>query len=98
MPYKNPMNCMYPGCPNKVYKGRYCDKHKINTNWFRNNAGWKRIRQQVLEEEPRCRYCGAEAKEVDHITPLPIGTSERYNLQALCKRCHSIKTRKEVSR
>ena len=98
MPYKNPKNCMYPGCSNLVINGRYCNKHKVNNNWFRNNAEWRRRRQQILEEEPYCRYCGAISMEVDHIVPLPIGNSERYNLQALCKRCHSAKTRREVSR
>lgn len=50
--------------------------------------GWQRIRRQVLSEEPVCP-CGAPSVEVHHIIPVVLGgTSERDNLQALCKACH----------
>ena len=99
MPYKNPKNCMYPGCPNLVKQGRYCYIHKINTQQYRRGKGWKELRQQVLEEEPICRICGKNlSTEVDHIIPIPAGNGYRGNLQGLCKACHSAKTRREVSR
>ena len=50
--------------------------------------GWQKIRRQVLGEEPICP-CGAASVEVHHIIPVVLGgTSERDNLQALCKACH----------
>lgn len=66
----------------------------------RGRAG-QRDRRQVLAEEPLCRIClaaGREApsEEVDHITPLALGGSDRRsNKQGLCKPCHRDKTRAE---
>ncbi|MCS7256101.1 MAG: HNH endonuclease signature motif containing protein [Thermomicrobium sp.] len=52
-------------------------------------AEWRRIRERVLVEEPRCRLCGAPATEVHHIVPLSSGgTHDRTNLMPLCARCH----------
>jgi 5-methylcytosine-specific restriction protein A len=59
--------------------------------------GWQKIRRQVLSEEPVCP-CGAPSTEVDHIIPaVPVrgGTSERDNLQALCRACHIEKTARD---
>ena len=89
---------MSPGCPNLVAKGRYCPVHKIDTQQYRNNAGWKSISKQVLREEPICRMCNEPSTDCDHIIPLPGGPDDRWNLQGLCKKCHRIKTRREVSR
>lgn len=61
-------------------------------------AKWRRLRLVVLSEEPYCRACQSPAEEVDHIVPKPLGTDVRDNLQALCKRCHSSKTRREMNR
>lgn len=66
---------------------------------------WKRIRLEVLAEEPLCRHCSrkdivAMAQEVDHIVPLWEGGDEyeRSNLQPLCIECHKIKTAIEAKR
>lgn len=62
---------------------------------------WRKIRLQVLREEPLCRVCHANghitpAQEVDHIVPLARGgTHARANLQPLCKTHHSQKTARE---
>jgi 5-methylcytosine-specific restriction protein A len=59
-------------------------------------GAWRRLRLEILAEEPRCRACGAESTEVDHILPMRLGGStDRANLQALCKPCHSAKTMRE---
>ncbi len=56
-------------------------------------AAWRKLRKQVLAEEPACRQCGEPSTDVDHITPRrPGGSDERTNLQALCHACHSRKT------
>ncbi|HLF76430.1 MAG TPA: DNA methyltransferase [Dehalococcoidia bacterium] len=53
-------------------------------------SGWRRLRKQVLREEPNCRRCGAPSTDVDHIVPRRQGGSDdRANLQGLCHSCHS---------
>ncbi|MES2819803.1 MAG: HNH endonuclease signature motif containing protein [Pseudomonadota bacterium] len=65
-----------------------------------NSAAWKRLRAQVLAEEPLCRACAAsglvsKATDVDHISNDGDDNS-RDNLQPLCHECHSCKTRAEM--
>lgn len=62
------------------------------------------MRRRLLEGEPLCRHCRRKglvrlAEELDHIVPLHLGGAvwDPRNLQPLCKRCHSVKTRKENS-
>ena len=64
-----------------------------------NSAAWRRLRKQVLAEEPLCRHCAAQgltvpATEVDHLRGA--ADNSRDALQALCKPCHSIKTMAEL--
>ena len=60
-----------------------------------NSAAWRKLRKQVLAEQPLCQYCppGAvtPATEVDHKNNDPADNS-RENLVSCCKPCHSIKT------
>ena len=66
-------------------------------------ARWRRLRAQVLREEPLCRAClgvgrVAPATEVDHIVPRSKGgPDDRANLQSLCKSHHSEKTKREAA-
>lgn len=88
--------CLEPGCPAIVRTAR-CPVHTrdIRPNAAQRGYGsaWEHIRLEVLRQEPYCRKCGAPSMTVDHIVPLRQGgTNARYNLQALCKRCHDSKT------
>ena len=64
---------------------------------------WRRLREVILQAEPLCRVCLAAgvptpASDVDHIRPLRDGgDNSRENLQALCVRCHEIKTARDVA-
>lgn len=63
-----------------------------------NSAAWRKLRKQVLAEEPLCRHCAAQgltvpATEVDHMRGA--ADNSRDALQALCKSCHSRKTAAE---
>ena len=91
---------MYPNCPNLTLSGRYCSIHKKNNKSYYSSKEWREIRAEVLQEEPICRICGKQpSNEVDHIIPIDKGgTSNRWNLRGTCKKCHSAKTRIEVSR
>ena len=66
----------------------------------RGRAG-QRERQQVLDEEPFCRECLKQGKQVasdvvDHIIPLAWGGSDdRGNKQGLCDPCHDAKSAAE---
>lgn len=59
---------------------------------------WGSLRRVCIACNPLCVHCKADgrtvaAQEVDHIVPLSKGgTHDEYNLQALCKSCHSKKT------
>lgn len=53
-------------------------------------------RKQVLQEETESSICGAPSTDVDHIVPLWAGgSSDRGNLQGLCRPCYRAKTRIE---
>lgn len=69
---------------------------------------WKRLRWRALKRDnflcvgtlPDGNKCGARGRlEVDHVKPVrthPELAFELSNLQSLCVRCHSRKTRLEV--
>ena len=64
-----------------------------------NSDAWRKLRKQVLAEEPLCRHCAAQgltvpATEVDYMRGA--ADNSRDALQALCKPCHSIKTMAEL--
>src|SRR5262245_38676340 len=62
-------------------------------------AGWKKLRAQVLAEEPHCYLCGisqASARvrgvrfTVDHVRPVALGgQTVRANLRAACVPCNA---------
>lgn len=67
---------------------------------------WRQVRLSYLKEHPLCVHCLAvgdtmPAQEVDHIRRHNgRGDPDFFNhdnLQALCKSCHSSKTRRESS-
>ena len=51
---------------------------------------------ELLEADPRCRYCGKELTErtatIDHIRPRSRGgTNGKYNLTLACRHCNWVK-------
>lgn len=70
------------------------------------SAAWKRMRAQVLAEEPLCRWCLARgeyvaSEEVDHIRDSRedyTDDNRRENLTAMCKPCHSMKTARSMGK
>jgi len=101
--------CSYPGCNELVKEGR-CEKHGKDRDRYRGTAHergytsvWNRESKQFLKENPLCVYCLKEKKVVeskvtDHIIPHKGNMDlfwDRNNWQALCKRCHDMKTVRE---
>ncbi len=104
MPHAAPTPCKHTGCPRLVYAGAYCEDHagerpkskRVHGYNARYGRRWQKIAKAVRYDEPFCRLCGKLSTCVDHIKPIEDGgTNARGNLQALCWRCHSKKTRKE---
>ena len=59
---------------------------------------WRELRVSILERDAyTCQHCGLAGLEVDRIRPICKGGAiwEKANLQAMCKGCHSRKTRRE---
>ena len=68
---------------------------------FYNSKEWRIIREQVMTRDlGLCQECFRNKKitiatEVDHIVPIKVEWAFRLelgNLQALCHKCHTIKT------
>lgn len=103
--------CRKLGCLNLTdSKGGYCTEHS-NETYLRYdrqrlsskergyNYRWTKYRSWFLRLHPICAKCGrAAASVVDHIVPHK-GDDVLFwaadNHQALCKRCHDIKTSSE---
>lgn len=68
------------------------------------DSAYKKVREQVVAEEPLCQHCLANGHitpgaQVDHIKPLAEGgTHARSNLQHLCEPCHKAKTAEDMKR
>jgi 5-methylcytosine-specific restriction enzyme A len=67
----------------------------------RRSISQKRRAEIVLSQGCLCKMCGTKLipsqYEIDHIAALIHGGSnEEYNLQAICKDCHKLKTREDV--
>jgi len=77
---------------------------KRQTSYRRGYGGttWKKLRLVILTRDAfTCKVCQTyvgKSAHCDHIIPKAQGGSnELSNLQALCHRCHSIKTKSEGS-
>ena len=107
MPYQPLRRCSYPNCKNKVKSGR-CEEHKPKDTRVSNSArgynyAWSKYRLKYLRLHPLCVMCLKKgiytpATVIDHITPVENGQADPLfwvedNHQALCRDCHSYKTR-----
>ena len=103
MPRRAMSVCSKPGC-HELTRGGRCVKH-IRPPWphaepSRHARGYDsahvRLKKQVLQEEPQCRYCGDPSTTMDHILPKAQGgTSERHNVCGCCEKCQRSKAGRE---
>lgn len=110
MPGRLKRECRKIGCLNLTDSADgYCDAHsrevylrydrqRQNSNERGYNYRWSKYRRWFLTKNPLCVTCGRAATVVDHIIPHK-GNEDLFwyinNHQALCKRCHDIKTTTE---
>lgn len=77
-------------------------KERKHLQAFYHTKEWRVVRQIVLSRDSYlCVMCKAQiANEVDHINPRCTTSKDEWlnpnNLQSLCKKCHSAKTKKEM--
>ncbi|MCG5220280.1 HNH endonuclease [Streptosporangium sp. KLBMP 9127] len=59
------------------------------------DEAWVRLSAKIRKSRPWCEApsCGAPSQHVDHIDGSAVN-NEEWNLQALCRPCHSRKTAK----
>lgn len=110
MPQRPKTPCREPGCPGLVDRPEHLGRCASHRNLYDKRRGssasrgygaaWRKLRAQVIKQEPLCRRCRrANTTTVDHILPKELGgTDARSNLQGLCKACHDIKTAQEDGR
>lgn len=107
MPMQPLRRCTFPGCRNRVKSGR-CAEHKPKDSRESAakrgyNYQWSKYRAEYLKHNPLCVMCLAKgiytpATVIDHIKPVENGQADPLfwvasNHQALCRDCHSYKTR-----
>ncbi|TAK97804.1 MAG: HNH endonuclease, partial [Rhodospirillaceae bacterium] len=99
--------CSQPGCPRLVRRRGKCSQHQSDRSGtaIYNTRRWRRLQSLVRAQEPLCRACLVRGEvslstEVDHVKPINSGGApwDPQNLQALCRSCHSAKTRREMGR
>jgi len=100
--------CLRPHCSQLVERGycakharQEADRPNLEARAWYHSPRWRRLRAAVLVREPRCiGYgaripCGMPTTDVDHVEPHhgdPRLFWNARNLQALCVRCHAMKT------
>ena len=105
--------CLEPGC-HELSRTARCPAHtearKRAPDTERPNASargytsknWRNLRRLIIHRDCHCRWpgCLKPISDIDHIKPKSEGGEDfdMANLQGLCKRHHSIKTRKETAR
>lgn len=107
MPRKPRKPCKHPGCP-ELTEEKYCDRHQKSYGCERRSAAsrgynsrWRTVSKMYLKSNPLCVNClkdnkFVKAAVVDHIIPHRGDEAlfwDENNWQALCKRCHDVKTR-----
>ena len=108
MPWLPKVPCVYPGCPNLCDVGNRCKVHiKVLTKDHtgrHDSTRWLKYRKYYLSLHPLCVYCQREgklvpSKVVDHKLRVDSDLDPLFwddnNHQALCVRCHNIKSRRE---
>ncbi len=94
-------------CPKHSSQKQHNDNHsghRAAARLFYASRLWRATSAAFLAEHPLCQRCLEQkparytpSRETDHRVPMSRGGAplDWQNLQALCKSCHSAKTRRE---
>lgn len=109
MPSKALRYCSFPGCPERVEKGR-CkahqqqgkrdwDQHRGNADQRGYDAGWRKLRQVFLAMNPMCADCSASgrialATDVHHVAKVQDAPHLRLDPSNLMALCHECHSRR----
>ncbi|WP_203664738.1 HNH endonuclease [Lacticaseibacillus sp. 53-4] len=84
---------------------RYAHRKEIGGRYFQfyKSKPWRKLSYSYRLAHPLCERCKAnglyvQADVVDHIVPIRVDWSRRFdesNLQSLCNACHGVKTKVE---
>jgi 5-methylcytosine-specific restriction protein A len=110
MPKLPPKPCTQPRCTQYATKDGRCDDHQREA-WVHNGktasergygAKWRKIRNRILKRDgylcQECKRQGilANGNIVDHIiNKAQSGSDDDSNLECICNKCHTIKTKHE---
>ena len=86
-----PKYCGSPGCRERVTGRPYCTGHQpVAWNGGHGSTrAWRKLREQVLAEEPLCRDCSGLATEAGHVVGRAQGGRDvRANLKGQCRPCN----------
>ena len=113
MPKMPPKPCTQARCTKYATKSGRCDEHK-RESWVHNGksasergygADWRKIRKRILiRDDYLCQECKrngviTNGTMVDHIiNKANGGTNRDDNLECICKKCHTVKTKIESSK
>jgi len=98
--------------PGQAYCKKHERQRQKNYNQFKRDkknrrfygsARWRKVSKIKKKRDPLCEYCLEKdrikpAVEVDHIIPIQIDWSLRFdfdNLKSACKSCHTKKTKED---
>jgi 5-methylcytosine-specific restriction protein A len=100
--------CNYSGCSKLIDSNeRYCKEHQYTSVPFQNakrynetlynTSQWRKLRKEILKEQPNCCRCGTDTDlQVHHIIP-PKGDEDSFydksNLTTICSSCHRIENK-----
>ena len=85
-------------------KKKWSDYDHFAYDTVHNTSRWRTLRKLYLAQHPLCEICSTKdnlsySNVVDHKIAIQDGGKEwdETNLQALCYKCHRIKTQEEIN-
>ncbi|WP_443081579.1 HNH endonuclease [Tsukamurella sp. USMM236] len=104
-----PKHCGHPDCTTPVRGTSYCPSHRNKwtstgrtaSSQLHDSTEWRQARRTYMAGATRCEAqlthrCTGQPEQCDMIRPASQGGQiTPHNLQAICRPCHAVKTRRE---
>jgi len=83
-----------------------CNKGRMNAGQKGYDHAWRKLRAEVLDDQPLCIDCESKGKvkpavELHHIRGIQVAPNlrlEKTNLAPLCERCHDARHDRKLKR